>query len=321
MIDSVLYGNGFNQLCDKNPSWDKLLEYAAQSTVDIKKGVTPTLQYEFSFLDYLFQLKEKDTVSRAEFRYKSRLAECLSDLDHHYLYDELRRCGVSLFLTTNYDYNILPRNEIDWKTMAQDKSESVYSIHRWYKTEIDNKEIVIYPFHGEIRRPKTIELGFDHYCGSIGKIDRYVKGTYEFSSAPGECPLSILRRLDNDKIYKLSEFRQSDHGIPNILSWIDAFFFTNLHIIGFGLNFSEIDIWWLLDRRARIAAEPLSRINNKIYYYSTDIPSKYTDVIKSKHKLLEKYGVEVVEMSGGSYNDYVDVYKEQLKNLKDRLSI
>lgn len=113
MIDSVLYGNGFNQLCDKNPSWDKLLEYASKSTVDIKKDVTPTLQYEISFLDYLFQSTEKDTVNRAEFRYKSRLAKFLGDLDRHHLYNELIRCSVSLFVTTNYDYNILPHNAID----------------------------------------------------------------------------------------------------------------------------------------------------------------------------------------------------------------
>ena len=30
--------------------------------------------------------------------------------------------------------------------------------------------------HGEIRKPATIMLGLDHYCGEIGKIDQYTKG-------------------------------------------------------------------------------------------------------------------------------------------------
>lgn len=320
MIDAVLYGNGFNRLSEQNPSWIKLLEYAAKSQVGVG-DVTPTLQYEFSFLDYLSRLKGGKTVRENESKYKNQLVECLRQLDRHQLYDELSKCGASLFLTPNYDYNILPRSDIDWKSIEQDKSESIYSIHRWYKTEVGDKSIVVYPFHGEIRFPQTIELGYDHYCGSIGKIDRYVKGTYEFSSSPGNRPLSILCKLESDKEHNLSDFHQPDHGLSNILSWIDAFFFANLHIIGFGLDFSEMDVWWLLDRRARIAAEPHSKINNKIYYYPTELPSDYNDSIKSKHRLLKKYGVEVLEINSVNYTQHFEVYKEQLKNLKKRLSI
>lgn len=319
MIDSVLFGNGFNQLCTGNPSWSQLLEIASKTKLGLME-ITPTMQYEYTFLDYLSQLKEKDTVSKSEFQYKCNLAECLKNLEHHHLYDELRSCGASLFLTTNYDYNLFVRDDINFKKIEQDKSEKVYSIHRWYKTKTGDKDIVVYPFHGEIRFPKTIELGFDHYCGSIGKIDRYVKGSYDFSSDPGNNLLSISRRLDNDKIFRLSEFKMLDHGIPNILSWIDAFFFTNLHIIGFGLNFSEIDVWWLLDRRARIAAEPVGKITNKIYYYPTDLPKDYDETTTAKHNLLEKCGVEVVNVHKKKYTEYIEVYQEQLRNLKKRLS-
>lgn len=217
MINSVLYGNGFNQLCLGNPSWSSLLELSSKTKVGLN-GVTPTMQYEYSFLDYLSQIKEKDTVNKSEFQYKSNLAECLKNLGHHHLYDDLRSCGASLFLTPNYDYNLFPPKSIDFKSIEQDKSEKVYSIHRWYKIKTGDNDIVVYPFHGEIRFPKTIELGFDHYYGSIGKIDRYVKGAYDFSSDPGNNLFSILKRLDNDKDFHLFDFKMPDHGIPNILS-------------------------------------------------------------------------------------------------------
>ena len=49
------------------------------------------------------------------------------------------------------------------------------------------------------------------------------------------------------------------------LSWVELFFRTNLYIIGFGMDFSEIDIWWLLNKRARFMLE-IPEINNRITY-------------------------------------------------------
>ncbi|AOR59388.1 hypothetical protein PEC301899_04570 [Pectobacterium carotovorum subsp. carotovorum] len=45
-----------------------------------------------------------------------------------------------------------------------------------YESENDTK--FLWNIHGEIDNPKSIMLGLDHYCGSVSKIDAYVKGTY-----------------------------------------------------------------------------------------------------------------------------------------------
>ena len=51
-----------------------------------------------------------------------------------------------------------------------------------------------------------------------------------------------------------------------IHSWIDLFFTTNVHIIGFGLDYSEQDIWWILNKRKRYMYENKGNIRNKIHY-------------------------------------------------------
>lgn len=73
----------------------------------------------------------------------------------------------------------------------------------------------------------------------------------------------------------------------SLLSWIDAFFYMNVHIIGLGLDFSEIDLWWLLTRCARLIQKlGKGKIENKIYYYCTDLMSKVSSQIQ-KCELLK----------------------------------
>ena len=43
----------------------------------------------------------------------------------------------------------------------------------------EGKYKYIWPIHGTIQHPKSIMLGLDHYCGSIGKINDYIKGKYK----------------------------------------------------------------------------------------------------------------------------------------------
>ena len=87
------------------------------------------------------------------------------------------------------------------------------------------------------------------------------------------------------------------------------------------LDFSEIDIWWLLSRRARLSKSNL--IRNKIYYYST-YPLSESQSQNSKLNLLEELGVEVVyhnitqDIETGTV-DYNQIYNCQLDSLEKNL--
>ena len=49
------------------------------------------------------------------------------------------------------------------------------------------------------------------------------------------------------------------------LSWVELFFYTNVYIVGLALDFSEVDIWWLLNKHVRIKRE-VPEVQNNIYY-------------------------------------------------------
>jgi len=325
MIDSILFGNGFNRLEFSNPSWSDLLDDVSKGC-DIIHSVPPTFQYEHSLLQYININSGNGSLVVKEMEFKKDIAYRLTKIKYSKYLEELQSCGVNLFLTPNFDKAFYANLTEKDNFKISDTAEQVYSLHRWHKFELDGSEMIVYPYHGEIFYPKTIELGFDHYCGAIGKIDKYVKGSYAFSTARNKFVTAISVRLKNKTVLKLSDFGAVDHDIPNILSWIDAFFFTNMHIIGFGMDFSEIDIWWILDRRARLIAESNSeRVINKIYYYPTDPISSTNGILLEKYKILRQYGVIVVphhninELSTGQI-DYVGIYEEQLNNLKNNLS-
>jgi hypothetical protein len=144
--------------------------------------------------------------------------------------------------------------------------------------------------HGTIRNPKSIMLGLDHYCGSIGKINNYIKGNYKYSQS--EKLNGLIHRLRNNEC-------------ETPLSWIDLFFTHNIHIIGFGLNQDEIDIWWVLNKRQRYIRQYENEgiITNKIYYYG--------DVTDNMARLLGSLGVEV-HMFPKSENSAS--YEEQYKH-------
>lgn len=322
IINCILFGNGFNRLVDSNPSWSELLQNSI-TTSDFVKFSPPTLQYEFSLLQFADNKIPKRSIATSESEFKKSVAFRLSDIKDSSYIKDLKTCGVKLFLTPNFDnafYGKQSHNILD-----SDSTEQLYSLHRWYKFNQDGKDFILYPYHGEICYPKTIELGYDHYCGAIGKIDKFLKGSYAFSSNPKKTVPPITVRLKNKSDYNLSDFKARDHGIPNFLSWIDAFFFTNLHIIGFGLDFSEIDVWWILNRRARIIADTGKKhIKNKIFYYPTDPVSSTDGLLLEKYRILRQYGVNVVphtnitELSTGKI-DFIGIYEEQLKNLRNNL--
>ena len=76
-------------------------------------------------------------------------------------------------------------------------------------------------------------LGYDHYAGNLQKIRNYITASI---------------RHDNQRLESIIKSdRRDPESLENPISWVDLFLTRNVHILGFGLDFSELDIWWLLD--------------------------------------------------------------------------
>ena len=134
--------------------------------------------------------------------------------------------------------------------------ETIYSIRR-KKSFISNDAthtVTLWKMHGDIDNIKSVSLGFDQYSGSLARLNEYLKGTYKSTSGPA-CTVHITDKLKARKF--------------DSLSWAELFFRSNVYILGFGMAFSEIDLWWVLNKRARFIKEG-HKIQNKIYYLKNE---------------------------------------------------
>jgi len=80
-------------------------------------------------------------------------------------------------------------------------------------------------------------------------------------------------------------------------TWIDLFFAATIYFIGFGLDFSETDIWWLLNKRARFKEK--LEISNEIFFYAPQPQETELEEVKAKakEKVLESFGVQYQSVS------------------------
>ena len=320
MENAILFGNGFNLLSSGTDSWRSLLQEYSSSD-QLLDDIPPTMQYEQVFLttkkEYnALQNKTKENVL------KDSIAERMKQYSSNHYYHQLIDLDVETYLTTNYDHAFYDNNEEI--IINEDITEKIYSIRRYKCLKFPNKEVVFYPFHGDVSNSKTIMLGLDQYGGALGKLNNYIKGYYRLKNKMEPIP-SMESRLSESISLNPVDYgaKPSNNGL---ISWIDAFFYMNLHIIGLGLDFSEIDLWWLLTRRARFIQKlGVEKVRNKIYYYCTDSASEI-DNQRQKYELLKALHVEVIYHSNKdnlqheiSENLYKNIYSEQINNLKSNL--
>jgi hypothetical protein len=113
---------------------------------------------------------------------KIDIAEQMKNIPTNNYYESVFNLSFKNYLTTNYDYSLNKKIAELGLTSRSNSSEDIYSIRRNTTILDNNKNEIckIWNIHGEVDRPASIMLGLDHYCGAIGKLDAYLKGTYEF---------------------------------------------------------------------------------------------------------------------------------------------
>ncbi|PAC27044.1 SIR2 family protein [Flectobacillus sp. BAB-3569] len=301
MNDTILFGNGLNNLSKNRIPWTDLLD-RIKGKAKFDNGELPnTFIYERA----VFENKTVKDIRETEFDIKLSIAELLATIETNEFYEMLFNLKCKNYLTTNYDYafrNFITQTE---KYLSYNNStEDIYSIRR--QTRIldkrENEVCKIWHIHGEIETPVSIMLGFDHYCGSVSKLDAYVKGTYEFQE--DSKPVKIKKMTDK---LKTKEFDNR--------SWAELFFNTNIHILGFSLDYSETDLWWILTKRARIIHEEKTKslVKNKIFFYERYINS-------DKEELLNSLNVTVVKPKPDNYtNDWHKYYTDTINDIRDKV--
>ena len=289
MKHSLLFGNGLNLLGTDAVSWDALLEELQSRKLVTTDNLPYTMKYEKIFLER--SDIQKNTSLSKEIYIKNQISKILNAQNGNEHYDSIIELGFDNYLTTNYDHAF----NKSFDGMEDDNStEEIYSVRRnTILSSNKNKECRLWNIHGSMKYPKTIMLGLDHYCGSISKIDAYIKGHYEYQNKGVKTKVKSMV----DKI-KCDDF--------DGVSWVELFFNTNLHILGLSLDYSETDLWWVLNKRARLMLEV--GIKNKIYFHDSNIP-------ENKKSLLASMNVEVVEQQR-SGDDYLSAHLSSMEEIR-----
>lgn len=152
-----------------------------------------------------------------------------------------------------YEEKLLIKNNRN--ILRGERVEPKYLIHSYQEVTYGEKKNRVWHIHGEARKPNSMILGHYYYATLLQRIVAHVNERQASYSVEGE---SI-----------------------EIKSWIDSFIMGNVYILGFGMDYSEMDLWWLLNRKKREKAE-----HGKVVFYASDFDQE-------KNGLLELLDVEV----------------------------
>lgn len=309
MDNTIFLGNGINRLGGNSQSWEDLLRKI--SGLSVLPNTLNTLRYECSRLDSFTNAGGSLLLSDIVEMQKNEIASACSQTEDAIFatvleqYNKFVKHNVQNYITTNYDHvfeKVLLYNQFKPDTSLSCHDEEIYSLRRQNTYVKDDDVKRIWHIHGDEKYPKSIMLGFNHYCGSLAKIYQYIKGEYHSQAKNNRPKLDIVEPIEQ----RLPNLNNTDKRF-----WIPLFFTTNVHIIGFGLDESEQDVWWVLDQRARLMAKYPNLIKNKIYFYGQPNDDKI--------RLLQHFSVEVVYTSKNvnevRNSDWTSIYNRTIVNL------
>lgn len=203
-------------------------------------------------------------------------------------------------LTTNYSYEIEKTIEPDFackmsrsskyrkKTFSGKRLDDELGLYKYMSVKSQCSRFQIWHIHGEAARIKSMVIGH-YYYGNL------------LSGIKGRMASLIKEKKACDKYQ--SSFTPK--------SWIDYFMLGDVYIVGLGLDFSELDLWWLINCKKRHN----ERIGGgSIYWFepNLDKPANF-----AKRKLADAYTVKCFteNIEPNEYKKYYVSVSEQIKNI------
>lgn len=269
MAIALLLGNGVNRLNNDGASWEHLLKTLATSG-NRERELEYVKQKPFALLyEEIFLKTSPSESAKDEMALKRRIADLISNLRQNEFHRRFMQADVRHILTTNYDYNLEMASGLG-HSRANLAAESKYSVFR--RRAVGDK--YVWHIHGEKGAPSTITLGYDQYCGYLQKLRAYA---------------TAERNLDNGSPFKLQDLSFDEHK-GRRYSWLDVFFRDDVHIIGLTLDFTEIDLWWVLTYKARLRARGFKVGSTCFHDWHA---GEADEDLRAKHSLLASLGVRV----------------------------
>lgn len=231
-------------------------------------------------------------------------------------------------LTTNYSYEI-EAAIMDREDLSQSQISNIMHFH-----EVDHAQtkflvntyneasgVPIWHIHGEARKPDSMIIGNYYYGKLLRRCVERLDGSIQDED---ESNRSTKRSRTNTFIASTKQNKPIKIG-----SWIDAFVLGDVYMLGFGLDFSEIDIWWLLEYKANhrnicgktLFYEP-RRENSNTCINDENIPcnehSHFIDGNQCRNYLLSNtYGITIYDLgiTASSGKDYIHFYDQAIQEI------
>ena len=208
-------------------------------------------------------------------------------------------CGFDYILTTNYSYELeytvygdkFTENRLKsiQRYVEVDKAEPKYQLHTFNQVNYEGKDIDIWHIHGEARKPDSMIIGSDYYSRLTSRVIN-IATSQDYDAKEGK---------DINKV--------------TIKNWVEAMLLGDIFVLGFGYDYSEQDLWWLLNRKVN----ETKLLKGKTYYYEPDS----SEDIRIKKSLLKVFDVvtEGLDMGYTDNFDYKDFYKAAIDDIASKV--
>jgi hypothetical protein len=286
MAISLLMGNGINLVSNGGASWEHVLialrdQGATCKEIEHLKDKPFALAYEEVLLSATSEGRPPN-----EQVLKKRIAELVDGLATNEFHGRVMKSGVKHVLTTNYDYGFEKASgqRVERKDL---KRETKYSVFR--RRAVGST--YVWHIHGESEVPNSITLGYDQYSGYLQKLRGHATADRASDSA--------------------SPFKRGERGFDTlegtVYSWLDVFLRDDIHIVGLGLDYTEIDLWWVLTYKARLKARGWQVGETVFHDWHCNSPDNRA---LAKQSLLRALAVEVLPRDcragyESAYDDFI----------------
>ena len=258
----LLLGTGINRCQTSDISWKNLMQEIKNNYngVYINDNISFPMQFE-NIANKILSLSHppSDEIYSILKEYIiNYVNDKFNQLDHK-LHLNLASIADSI-ITTNYDFEIEKALDLEFDPKQHGEINSnKYNIN--CISQVKNKQI--HHIHGNIKHARSICLGYEHYSGTLQHLRSALTTRDKDNHKP-----NIIRFLEGSK--------------SDLKTWAVRFFTDDIHIIGFGLDQSEIDLWWLITYRAYLYYTNIYNardlIKNTIIYH--DVSDKKDENMK-----------------------------------------
>ena len=294
---TIFFGNGVNLLSAEGKSWDDILRRL--SINQVIPSIPNTLKYESIVLPQETYTDGYEGVEitedgvpdiflvDTELFIKEKLANELTKSSPSDFYNKLASIKADNYITTNYEHFICDSLLKHGCKKGGGYNEPKRRLKPHFTLERDGKPVRIWNIHGAVEDEESILLGLYEYSKYVTDIDDVLKPIEQES-------------LNIDKS-----------------SWPYVMLHSDVHMLGFGLGYEEIDIWYVLTFRKRLIRKGIIPRNNFLYY---SLVHGHEDT--PQMELLKTLDVDVILISldesecayGKAYNEIYKRIRAQVKS-------